>query len=582
MLHDLISFARDFARFAGARGLIAVAMALAAAAVEAVTLVLLAPLLALLAGAVPPTHIAARALAAANVGGPSMQLAVLLAAMATLWIARGLLSWARDQQLTMVAVDFAEAQRRTLVTRLAQADWIDIAPLDQARVTQALGTDIIRIAQASQMLVHMLVAGIMIVAFAAAALAIAPVLAAIALTVTAGVGALLAQRVRRTHDVGGLAVRANLDLGAAAARFMGGLKLALVHHQQPEFVAQVNFALAAVRAQQNAAMHHQNAARFGLSVAALGVAALVMVIGQGWFNVPLPILGALIVVLARLGGPMAQLQHALHQLAFVLPGYAALHTLAATIGPPPPAPQATRDPVVPALADEPAALIVAAVRFAYPRTASAGARAVLDDVSFTLSPGEIIGLGGASGAGKSTLADLLVGLLPPQSGAIWRGDTPLIGGALEVWRARVAYAGQDAYLFHGTVRDNLAWGNPPGDDAAIWHALDTVQAADLVRALPLGLETLVGDRGALLSGGERQRLALARAILRGGELLVLDEATSAVDLATESRIFAALRAGLGRGMMLVIAHRAETLALCTRQLWLENGRIVPVHPGEVR
>ncbi len=171
------------------------------------------------------------------------------------------------------------------------------------------------------------------------------------------------------------------------------------------------------------------------------------------------------------------------------------------------------------------------------------------------------------------MADLLVGLLTPQAGAVRVGDVAVTGAGGRAWREQIAYAAQDPYLFHASVRENLLWGARDPDDAAIWTALETAAAADLVRALPEGLATIVGERGALLSGGERQRLAMARALLRGGRLLILDEATSAVDLATEARIFAALRAQVPRPAMLVIAHRAETLAFCDRVVRLHAGRV---------
>lgn len=198
----------------------------------------------------------------------------------------------------------------------------------------------------------------------------------------------------------------------------------------------------------------------------------------------------------------------------------------------------------------------------------------VEDVSLTLQPGEIVGITGPSGAGKTTLADLLVGLFPPQQGRISVGGLALEGSVVAAWRDRVAYISQDPFLFHDTVRRNLGWANPEATERDIWNALALVGADTLVRALERGLDTLVGERGTLLSGGERQRIALARAILRKPRLLVLDEATGGIDVVGERAILEGLRQLEPRPTIVIIAHRAESLAQCERMFRLEAGRCV--------
>ena len=190
-----------------------------------------------------------------------------------------------------------------------------------------------------------------------------------------------------------------------------------------------------------------------------------------------------------------------------------------------------------------------------------------------IEPGECVGMTGASGAGKTTFADLLAGLLTPQGGGISIGGVPLAAAALDAWRAGIAYVAQDAFLFHDSVRRNLAWMAPEASGEAMWRALEIAGAADLVRRMDTGLETVVGERGTLVSGGERQRLALARAVLRAPRVLILDEATSAIDASGERAILQRLRALDPRPMIVLIAHRAESLALCDRVLTLEDGRV---------
>ena len=157
---------------------------------------------------------------------------------------------------------------------------------------------------------------------------------------------------------------------------------------------------------------------------------------------------------------------------------------------------------------------------------------------------------------------------------------PLDDCALPAWRARVAYVAQDAYLFHDTVRRNLSLGAEAADDAALWRALAVARADGLVRALPGGLDAVVGERGARLSGGERQRLAIARAVLRAPDLLVLDEATTGIELATEAAILRDLADLTPQPTILIITHRPEPLALCARVLRIEEGRVSAARAGQ--
>jgi ABC-type multidrug transport system fused ATPase/permease subunit len=135
---------------------------------------------------------------------------------------------------------------------------------------------------------------------------------------------------------------------------------------------------------------------------------------------------------------------------------------------------------------------------------------------------------------------------------------------LASWRQHLSYISQDAFLFHDTIRRNLSWANSLADEDAMWRALAVAGADEFVRGLPEGLDTLVGERGTLVSGGERQRIALARALLRTPRLLVMDEATNAMDSAGERAVLLRLAALEPRPTIVVITHRQENLDLCGR------------------
>ena len=198
---------------------------------------------------------------------------------------------------------------------------------------------------------------------------------------------------------------------------------------------------------------------------------------------------------------------------------------------------------------------------------------ILRHVSTTINQGEFVSIMGPSGAGKSTLADIVMGLLSPDTGAFLIDGVPVVGAARDRWRKSVAYVPQDTVLFHDTIENNLLWGKSDASPDELRIAL-TRAAADFVFDLPQGLQTQVGDGGLRLSGGERQRLALARALLRRPSLLILDEATSALDVANESRIRGAIEKLHGDLTVLIIGHRLPTLEHADQVVLMDAGRVV--------
>jgi ABC-type multidrug transport system fused ATPase/permease subunit len=198
---------------------------------------------------------------------------------------------------------------------------------------------------------------------------------------------------------------------------------------------------------------------------------------------------------------------------------------------------------------------------------------VLEDVSFVAEPGRTVAVVGATASGKSTLTNLLTRLVDPDSGRVLIDGTDLRDLAPGELATSVSLVPQTAFLFDDTVRGNVALGADLPDEA-IWAALRDAQADGFVAALPRGLDTRLGERGTSLSGGQRQRISLARALVRRPRLLILDDATSAVDPEVEARILAALRTGTGGSTLVVVAYRKATIALADEVVHLEDGRIV--------
>lgn len=199
----------------------------------------------------------------------------------------------------------------------------------------------------------------------------------------------------------------------------------------------------------------------------------------------------------------------------------------------------------------------------------------LSDISLSIAVGTSVGFVGGSGAGKSTLIDVVLGLLTPTSGRITI-DGSDIQQCLRGWMNRIGYVPQNIYLTDDSLRRNVAFGITADqiDDESVWRAIRSAQLEPFVNQLPEGLDTMVGERGIRLSGGQRQRIGIARALYHDPEVLVLDEATSSLDTATEQGVMEAVRALHGQKTILIVAHRLSTVEHCDTIIRLEQGKVI--------
>ena len=219
----------------------------------------------------------------------------------------------------------------------------------------------------------------------------------------------------------------------------------------------------------------------------------------------------------------------------------------------------------------------AAVQFAYPAAVN---RPAINDVSFAIKAGERVAIVGPSGAGKSTIFHLLLRFYDPVNGAVRVGGIDLRDLSLADLRGHIGLVPQDSALFSAKLRENIAFGQPDADDAAIIAAAKQAQAHDFIMAIDGGYEAFVGEKGVRLSGGQRQRIAIARAILCNPRLLLLDEATSALDAQSEAAVQHALENLMADRTSLVIAHRLATVVRANRILLMDRGRLLAVGTHE--
>lgn len=215
-------------------------------------------------------------------------------------------------------------------------------------------------------------------------------------------------------------------------------------------------------------------------------------------------------------------------------------------------------------------LVLDNVTFHYPNTQEA----TLKNISLVIPYGVSMGFIGGSGAGKSTLVDIILGLLSPTSGKV-TVDQIDIQSNLRSWQDQIGYVPQTIFLTDDTLRRNIAFGlsDDQIDDGAVQRAIRSAQLEEFVETLPQGIKTIVGERGVRLSGGQRQRIGIARALYRDPPVLVLDEATSSLDTATEQGVVEAIKAMRGEKTIIIIAHRLSTIAHCDCLIRLEQGQV---------
>jgi ATP-binding cassette subfamily C protein len=562
-----------------------------AALIQGVGLLLLVPLLELagVSRASSAGGLMARAREAFHALGIPLSLSAMLVVYVAVVAMAAALTAYQNVLLVRYRLEFVDELRQRLYGTIARAEWRHLLGLRQSDLLTALTIDVSWVGQGTLAVLNLGVAVVVITVQVAVALRISPAVTGLAMATGIGLAALMWPLVARSRRLGRQLVQFNRGVLASVTGFLDGLKLAKVHGLEPGHLTSFDSAIVrARRSQIDFAKAQAAAGTVQFSATAVVLAVLIDVVA-GQHAVSLAELLVLAFIFTRLVPQITQAQSNVQALAQSLPAFGELTAViddcarAAEEGELQPArgQPGRRRPVLsdrpPALSDR---LRLDGVCFSYRRPDGQPVE-VLHGVTLEVPARATTALVGPSGAGKTTIADLAVGLLVPTSGRVLIDGAALAGDLIPRWREEVAMVPQDVFLFHESIRANLLWAQPGANEGDLWRALALASAETLVRRLPDGLDTVVGDRGERLSGGERQRIALARALLREPTLLVLDEATSSLDAGNETAILDALAMLHGSMTILVIAHQRSSLRDADQVITVADGRVVPAGRHDV-
>lgn len=518
---------------------------------EGVGLLLLVPLLGLLGGQGDGGNpLVTHLLATLQAVGMPLSVGGLLVAFLVLIGFRSAVQYARERLAAKLQHQIVDRMRERCFAALLGVEWRWIAAGRKANHANLLLTDVSRVGVGLNFGLSLLVALVTLLAYVFAAFVLSWSMAAVVLISGGLVFGLLSRHRRGALLLGRSLGNANRALHGNVQESLAGIKLAKILGNESRHLASFLKSTGHLREQQLSFVADTSLSRALFQVGGAVLLCAYLYLGLTVWRVPLPELLTLVLLFSRMI-PLSMTAHQqYHHWLHAMPALNEIDELL----------RACRQAAEP---EAPVAGVTLPVRESVTlRRVSVRYEGrdqpALKEISVRFPARTTTAIMGPSGAGKSTLADVLMGLLYPDEGELEVDGVPIVGEMRMAWRRSVAYVPQEVFLFHDSIRNNLLWAAPDASEAALHLALQQ-SAADFVFELPQGLDTQVGDGGVRLSGGECQRIAIARTLLQRPSLLILDEATSSLDMENEARVRQAIENLHGDLTVVIIGHRLPTL-----------------------
>jgi ATP-binding cassette subfamily C protein len=490
--------------------------------------------------------------------------AALLTAIGVVMAARGAMDRARHMTAWTLLFRLQDSLRRRLYRAISDSGWVFITRSRSADFVHALTAELDRVNWAASALIWLLSETVMGALYLAIALAFSARVTLITLACGAALMLLLRAKARRVGEIGHELAEHAGQLHAAASEHLGSLKTAKMYGAEKrnyELFSAISGRIAEANIRSSG---EQSAAALWFE---LGGWALLLPILYGAVRMLAIAPADLLILMAVFWRLMPRFEAAhsrYRDLASFMPSFVNVVEMENRC-------RAAAEPAcdggsVPEPRDE---IRLEHISFAY----GDSRRPAIRDLDLRIPARRITAIVGPSGSGKSTVADILMGLVAPDSGQIMIDGAPLENRSLRAWRENIGYVAHDTPLFHVSIRDNLLWARPDASEDELWRALRFAAAEEFVRGLPRSIDTVAGERGLMLSQGERQRIALARAILRCPSILVLDEATNGLDHENEARVLGAIESLRGKATVLIIAHRLSAIRWADLIHVIEDGAV---------
>nr|WP_240330698.1 ABC transporter ATP-binding protein [Sphingorhabdus sp. Alg239-R122] len=520
----------------------------------------------------PVAGIAEQLFASLGLGNTLQQLAFLCIAFLFIILLRAVILLRRDALLSELSQGYVDHFRKEIFAALANAEWTAIKRVQRAHLLDNMTTNIARMSLAVRFISQAGIMLVMVVIYLASGFIVHWGIGLL-LAIISGIAAIAGLRwSRRSRRLGEAMTKSNRFIMDEMTRFLDGLKTAKAYQAGDLFARRFNMRIDAARAVSVQFVRQQGRMRRIIEMIGACTAVILLLSGYGLLSLSgaeLLVMGAIVI---RLMPGLLTLFSGMQSISYALPAFTAAQSIRKKLE------DAKEDIAIQDAGGTNGLNHNGAIKLTNIRVSAMSDSAdtqLLYVEGITLPAHGLIHVEGPSGAGKSTFAELIAGLQLASAGTITIGDVELSKANRVAWQSQIAFVPQEPFLFAASVRENLCWPNAEVTEREIWVALEAAAAGDLVKGLSDGLDHALQDGGNRLSGGERQRLCLARALLRPSSILIVDEATSAVDSAVEGIIVKNLAKIAQRKPVILISHSAQPAKFSNYSLSItQDGHVI--------